>query len=69
MLKQRILKMAISSSCQTDGAIYAIQISDDTIMCHVELPFQLALNEKEMELLRTNLHNAFELVLARYWRD
>lgn len=60
--------MAISSPCQTDGAVYGIQISDDTIMCHVELPFQLGLNETEVELLRTNLHNAVELVLARYWR-
>jgi hypothetical protein len=59
--------MAEGTPCQTDGAVYGIAISDDTVMCHVELPFRLSLTDSQVELLRTNLHNAMELVLARYW--
>lgn len=59
--------MVKESPCQTDGAVYGFSLSKDTLMCHVELPFELDLNEDELKLLKTNLHNALELVLARYW--
>jgi len=59
--------MAINTPCQTDGAIYGISITQDTVMCMVELPFSLDLNSNEENTLRTNLHNALELVLARYF--
>jgi hypothetical protein len=59
--------MAESTPCQTNDAVYGVSISDDTIMCHVELPFVLNLNPDEEVLLRKNLHNAIELVLAKYW--
>lgn len=59
--------MATETPCQTDGAVYGFAITDDTVMCHVELPFSLALTDDELALLKANLHNALELVLARYW--
>jgi hypothetical protein len=59
--------MAERTPCQTDGAIYGTKITEDTIMCHVELPFRLALTDSQAVVLRLNLHNALELVLARYW--
>ena len=59
--------MAESTECQTDGAVYGFAVTDNTVMCHVELPFSLKLTDDEMKLLRKNLHNVIELVLARYW--
>jgi hypothetical protein len=59
--------MAASTPCQTDGATYGIKIGADTVMCLIELPFQFDLDEAETSLLKTNIHNAMELVLARYF--
>jgi hypothetical protein len=33
----------------------------------VDLPFELNLSEKEVEILEANLHNVMELVLSKYW--
>lgn len=59
--------MAEETRCQTDGAVYGFAITVNTVMVHVELPFPLGLTDDETSLLKSNLHNAIELVLARYW--
>lgn len=61
--------MAAETPCQTDGAVYGFALTANTVMCHVELPFSLALDAAGVSLLRANLHNALELVLARYWPE
>lgn len=60
---------AIETECQTDGAIYQTDISEDIITMTVKLPFALDLDEKEAELLETNIHNAMELVLVPYFKN
>lgn len=61
--------MADSTVCQTPGAQFHIHITDTAIECSVDLPEPLSLTEEEAKLLEANLHNALELVLARYFTD
>jgi hypothetical protein len=37
------------------------------VSCEVKLPFDLVLTEDEAAILEANLHNATEMVLARYF--
>lgn len=59
--------MSLPSECQTLGAIFHTNIRQDFLGIGVELPFNLILTEAEAKILEVNLHNAIELVLARYW--
>jgi len=59
--------MAQRTKCQTPGALYYTRISGKTLTVQVELPKELALSEEDATLLESNLHNAVELVLARYF--
>jgi len=71
--------MAEYTDCQTPNAIYDIGLDDadgndagetdsvKTISCKVTLPRKVRLPHAERELLEKNLHNALELVLARYF--
>lgn len=61
--------MAIETKCQTEGAIYNTDISDNEITVSIKIPFNLNLDADESELLELNLHNAIELVLSRYFLD
>lgn len=61
--------MANPTVCQTPGAQFHIHISEQRIEAAVDLPTPLELTEKQAELLETNLHNALELVLARYFEE
>jgi len=60
--------MAIKTKCQTPGAHFHTKISARVIDCKIELPMELDLTNEEAALLETNLHNALELVLARYFK-
>ena len=60
--------MANSTPCQTNDAIYGIILTQNSVSVKVELPFELELDDENMEILKTNLHNAMELVLARYFK-
>lgn len=59
--------MANQTTCQTPGAQFHVHISEDKIEASVDLPMQLNLTEEEAKLLDANIHNALELVLARYF--
>ena len=59
--------MAQETPCQTPGARFHSHISGQKIEVSVNLPQTLDLSEAEAKLLDTNLHNALELVLARYF--
>ena len=59
--------MANKTKCQTPGAMFTTCVCSHAVKCTVELPFKLDLSEKEARLLETNIHNAMELVLARYF--
>lgn len=61
-------RVAIETPCQTHGAIYGIDITDRQITVEVELPDPLGLTGEQAAVLRANLHNALELVLAPYFR-
>jgi hypothetical protein len=58
---------AIKTKCQTPETNYTIDISDDKINIKLDLSKELDLDEAEAKLLESNLHNAIELVLARYF--
>lgn len=59
--------MAIKTVCQTPGTVFHTKIESKKISCEVDLPKPIKLTEKQAELLEANIHNAMELVLARYF--
>lgn len=62
--------MAEATPCQTPGAFFHTVIhgvENTVVTVAVELPHNLNLTEDEAKLLETNIHNALELVLARYF--
>lgn len=60
--------MARSTRCLTPGAQYAITIDHDRVQVIVTgNGLQAPQAETEAELLEDCLHNAVEVVLARYW--
>jgi hypothetical protein len=59
--------MALPTACQTPGTQFTTRISPRAIEVRAELPADLDLTAEGAELLEANLHNAFELVLARYF--
>lgn len=58
--------MALSTACQTPGAVYHTNIESDEVSVTVS-GLDLSLPDGEAALLEANLHNAMELVLARYY--
>jgi hypothetical protein len=63
----RRIQMAMSTVCQTPDAYYDIHITEKFINVTVGFGRSLTLNEEEATLLDANVHNALELVLARYY--
>jgi hypothetical protein len=63
--------MALATPCLTPGAVYHTDITDDGnqtfVALEIELP-RLDLTELQAAELEANLHNATELVLARYFQ-
>lgn len=59
--------MAEATVCQTPGAVFETHVMPDLIEVVVRLPMGLGLDEVGSALLAANLHNAVELVLARYF--
>jgi hypothetical protein len=59
--------MSVKTPCQTDGATYGITVEGDSVMAFVEFGRDLMLSAEEANLLERNVHNALELVLAKYW--
>lgn len=58
---------AIETECQTPGCKFKTDISDNKISVEIDLPKSLDLNEEEAKLLESNIHNALELVFAKYF--
>lgn len=58
---------ALKTKCQTPDAIFNIEIKDDKVSVEIELPMKLDLTESEAKLLESNIHNAMELVLSKYF--
>jgi hypothetical protein len=61
------LSEAVKTVCQTPGTKFTTEISDDKISVIIELPMSLDISKKEAKLLEDNIHNAMELVLAKYF--
>ena len=59
--------MAQAAECQTPGAVFHTKIHGREVKVSVKLPFNLELSDEEAEVLDANMHNALELVLARYF--
>lgn len=59
--------MAIETPCQTPETWFDTEVGDESLTIKVRLPFSLNLSEQEAILLEANIHNALELVLARYF--
>lgn len=60
---------AVKTPCQTPEAQFHIEIKDKKVSVEVDLPMDLELSEKDAKLLEDNIHNAMELVLARYFEN
>lgn len=61
--------MAVRTPCQTPGAVFHTAISARAVSVSADLPGSLDLSESEAVILEANLHNAVELVLARYFAN
>ncbi len=59
--------MAIATPCQTSGAQFHTNISQNSVTARVELPFDLVLTEDQAVMLEANIHNAFEMVLTPHF--
>jgi hypothetical protein len=59
--------VSVATACQTHGAVYGIEVGPQSVSCRVDLPVPLNLSDEDAVLLEANLHNAVELVLARYF--
>lgn len=59
--------MAQWTPCQTPGTQFHMHITENGFSVLVALPKPLRLNAAEAKLLEANIHNALELVLARYF--
>lgn len=67
-LKQfKLYQEALKTKCQTEDAVYNIEIKPKSLDMNITLPFELDLNEGEAELLEANLHNVIEIVLSKYF--
>lgn len=63
------MSMAIATACQTPGALYSTTIEKHKVTVVVDLGHdELHLGEESAALIEANLHNAVELVLARFYR-
>ncbi len=62
-----ILKEALKTECMTPGVKYHTDISKNNIKIVLDLPEDLKLNNEEAKLLEKNIHNALEIVLAKYY--
>ena len=61
--------MAVATACQTPGVTYRTRINEHEIMIEVDLGMDsLVLSAESAALVEANLHNAIELVLARFYR-
>jgi hypothetical protein len=60
---------AIKTPCQTPGCVYNTVIESDKVSCEVTLPFDLDLTEAESKELESNIHNAMEIVLSKFFYD
>ena len=68
MKKFSSISESIKTPCQTPGAVFNIDINDESVTCKVELPFSLDLSNDEAKELEGNIHNAIELVLSKYFK-
>ena len=59
--------MALRTECQTPGTRFHTRITGATVEVRADLPYDPGLDEAAAKLLEDNLHNALELVLARYF--
>jgi hypothetical protein len=60
--------MAVATECQTSGATFSTRITAGKLTAEVDFGRVLDLDEADAAELEANVHNALELVLARYWR-
>lgn len=61
--------MAIATACQTPGLLYRIEVHPGDIRIYIDLGHdRLYLSAESAEILEANLHNAIELVMARFYR-
>lgn len=59
--------MAIETVCQTPDAEFHTSITHQGLSVTVDYGREIWLNETEAALLEANIHNALEMILARYF--
>jgi hypothetical protein len=59
--------MAMQTVCQTPDAQFHTKITNDYVSMKIDFGKVVPLTDEEATLLESNLHNAVELVLARYY--
>lgn len=69
LIRREIVKEANKTICQTPDSKFHISVKGKSVSCKVDLPIELDLSEDEAKILETNIHNAMELVLSKYFVD
>lgn len=69
MKLKNIVSEAVKTDCQTCGVVYDTKIKSKEITIKLRLPKDLDITDNESKELSGNLHNALELVLAKYFYD
>jgi hypothetical protein len=60
--------VAVETECQTDGAIYGVEVQPDRLEVTVEFGRTIELDEREQQQLIRRAHNVLEMLLAPYWK-
>lgn len=61
--------VAVETPCQTPGAQFETHITSRGVTATVLFNRRIELGEDEAKLLDDNIHNALEMVLARYFTE
>ena len=69
MKKFSSISEAVKTTCQTPGAVFHIDIDNESITCKVDFPFPLDLSDDAAKELEGNIHNAIELAISKYFID
>lgn len=61
--------MAIESPCQTPGTVYETNVSAGEVSVTLTFEHPLSLTGDQIAVLKVNLHNALELVMAPFFGE
>jgi dTDP-4-amino-4,6-dideoxygalactose transaminase len=62
-----LINIVEDKECQTPGANYRFETTDDSVTSTVTLPFKLNLTEEQVKKLENELHDSLEQVFKQFF--